>query len=123
MLYLLRAIYYLASAVSLFACLATTASMFIAERAPQSPLYWLITGAVSLFFAFLALLILGITRQLAAIGVLSRAMVDERGAALRARWKRLAVYLVLGGLILLSVLLIVTYAIVARIDQGFAVFG
>ncbi len=123
MLYLLRAIYYLASAVSLFACLATTASMLIAERAPQSPQYWAITGAVSLFFALLALLLFGITGQAAAIGVLSRAMVDERGAALRARWKRLAVYLVLGGLILLSVLLIVTYAIVARIDQGFAVFG
>jgi len=79
--------------------------------------------AVSLFFALAGLLLLGIARQLTAIDVVIWSMTDERGTTLRTRWDRLASYMLLGGMLLLSVLLLITYAIVARIEQRFAVFG
>ncbi|HQR48424.1 MAG TPA: hypothetical protein PL152_03755 [Steroidobacteraceae bacterium] len=123
MLNLLRFTYYLASAVSLFAGLATTASLFMADRAPQSPQYWVVTLAVILFFGLAGLLLLCIGRQLVALGVLAGTATDDHGAILRARWNRLAACMVLGGLVLLPILLLVAYVIVARIEQGFAIFG
>ena len=120
---LLRITYFTAAAVSLFAALMVTASMFIAERAPQSLQFWIITIVVSLIFALIGFLLLGIGRQLFAIGLLAQSMTNEDGALLRGRWRRLAVHMLSGGMLVLLFLLLVTYAILARIDQGFAVFG
>jgi hypothetical protein len=123
MINLIGLTYFSAAAVSLFASLAVTASMLIAERAPQSVQYWTITIAVSLFFIIAGLLLLGIGRHLSALGTLTHSMTDGDGALLKTRWRRLAYYLLLGGMLVLSFLLLATYAILARIDEGFAVFG
>ncbi len=123
MINLIRLTYFSAAAACLFASLAVTASMLIAERAPQSVQYWMITIAVSLFFVFAGLLLLGIGRHLSALGTLAYSMTNGDGALLKRRWRRLAYYLLLGGVVVLSFLLLVTYAILSRIDQGFAVFG
>lgn len=123
MMHLLRIIYFSAAASSLFAALLVTASMFIADRAPQSAQYWHITILVSLVFALIGFLLLGIGRHLFAIGLLAQSMTNDDGALLRSRWRRLAVHVLLGGLLVLLFLLLVTSAILARIDQGFSVFG
>ena len=119
---LLRATYFSAAALSLFAAAMVTVSMLIPERAPQSARFWLITIGVGLFFAVVGLVLLGIGRHLPAIGVLARSTTNE-GALLRSRWRRLAVHMLLGGLLLLPVLLLIAWAILARIDEGFALFG
>ncbi len=123
MLNLLRMTFFSAAAVSLFAALMVTASMFIAERAPHSSQFWIITIVVSLIFALVGFLLLGIGRQLVAIGLLSQSMANDDGARLSSYWRRLAVHMLPGGMLVLLFLLLVTYAILARIDQGFAVFG
>lgn len=123
MITLLRLTYFSASAISLVAALLVTASMLIAERAPQSTQFWIITIAVSVFFAAAGLLLLGIGRHLVGIGLLARSTTNDRSAELTRRWHRLAAHMLAGGLIVLCLLLFVTYVILARIDQGFAVFG
>jgi hypothetical protein len=120
---LLRIIFYTASAVSIFAALMTTASMFIADRTPQGYQYWIVTIVVSLTFVVVGLLLHGIARHASEIGLIARSTDDKHGIGLRKSWGRLAIYLSLGGLMSLAVLLVVAYAIVARINQGFAVFG
>ena len=74
-------------------------------------------------FALAGVLLLGIGRHLAAVGVLAHATQGDRSAELEHRWRRLARHMLGGGLIVLSLLLLITYTILARIDQGFAVFG
>lgn len=123
MIKLLRVTYYSAAALSLFAASAVTVSMLMPERAPHSAQFWIITIAVGLYFAAIGVVLLGIGRHLPAIGVLAKAMRNDEHAELRARWRRLAFHVLLGGLLLLPVLLLITWAILARIDEGFAIFG
>ena len=123
MMNLIRLTYYSASAVCLFASLAVVASMLIAERAPKSLDFWIITIVVGMLLAFAGLLLVGISRQLFAIGALACSMTNRDGALLKRRWWRLASYLLAGGVMVLSLLLLMTYAILSRINQGFAVFG
>jgi hypothetical protein len=123
MMTMLRVTYLAAAALSLFAASMVTASMFIAERAPQSTRFWIITIVVSLFFASIGLMLLNIGRHLPAIGVLARSMTSDDGVQLMSRWRRLAVHMLLGGLVIVFVLLLVSSAILSRIDEGFAVFG
>jgi len=123
MIKLLRVTYYSAAALSLFAASAVTVSMLIPERAPHSAQFWIITIAVGLYFAAIGAVLLAVGRHLPAIGVLAKAMTNDEGTELRSRWRRLAVHMLLGGLLLLPVLLLITWAILARIDEGFAIFG
>ena len=120
---LLRLTYFSASGVSLFAGLMVMASMLIAERAPQSARFWIITIVVSVSFAGAGLLLLAIGRHLVAIGVLVESKTNDGDTVLERRWRRLAGHMLAGGLVVLCLLLLVTYAILARIDEGFAVFG
>ena len=119
----LRVTYYSAAALSLFAASAVTVSMLIPERAPHSAQFWIITIAVGLYFAAIGVVLLGIGRHLPAIGLLAKAMTSDESAELKSRWHRLAVHMLLGGLLLLPVLLLITWAVLARIDEGFAIFG
>jgi cbb3-type cytochrome oxidase subunit 1 len=123
MMNLLRFTYFSAAALSLFAASMVAVSMLIPERAPQSAQFWIITIGVGLYFAVIGLVLLGVARHLPAIGVLAQSITSDDGARLRSRWRRLAVYLLLGGLMLVPVLLLIAWAIVARIDEGFALFG
>jgi len=123
MIKLLRVTYYSAAALSLFAASAVTVSMLMPERAPHSAQFWIITIAVGLYFAAIGVVLLAVGRHLPAIGVLAKAMTNDEGTELRSRWRRLAVHMLLGGLLLLPVLLLITWAILARIDEGFAIFG
>jgi hypothetical protein len=120
---LLRIAYFAAAAISLFAGAAVTASMFITDRASQSSTFWFITVAVSLYFALIGAVLLGVARHLPAINRLAWSLTGDDGARLRHHWRRLAAYMLLGGLLFLPILVLVTYAILARIDEGFAVFG
>jgi cbb3-type cytochrome oxidase subunit 1 len=120
---LLRVTFFSAAAVSLFAASMVTVSMLIPGRAPHSTQFWIITIGVGLYFAALGLVLLGIGRHLPAIGDLAHATTNDEGALLRSRWRRLAVHMLLGGLLVVPVLLLIAYAILARIDEGFALFG
>ena len=112
---MLRLTYFSAAALSLFAASMVAVSMFMPERAPHSPRFWIITIGVGAFLASLGLVLLGIGRHLHAIGVHARSMMGDAGALLRSRYRRLAIHMLAGGLALLPVLLFVAYAIVARI--------
>jgi cbb3-type cytochrome oxidase subunit 1 len=119
----LRLTYFSAAAVSLFAASMVAVSMLIPGRAPQSAQFWIITIGVGLYLAVVGLVLLGIGRHLPAIGVLAQSMTNEDSALLRNRWRRLMIHMLVGGLMLLPVLLLIAWGILARIDEGFALFG
>jgi hypothetical protein len=120
---LLRFTYYSAASLSLFAATMVAVSMFMPDRAPVSLQFWIITIGVGLFLALIGLVLLGVGRHLPAIGALAQSMTGEDGVVLRSHWRRLAAHLLLGGLMLVPVLLLIAWAILARIDEGFALFG
>ena len=111
------------------AILATTsgllviASLFIKERAPTSSEFLAISLAVSAFFLGLGAVLFGVQRQVAAIVDIARTDDGEAARRLATPVNRLVAHLLAGGILLLAVLAVATYAILARIDQGFAVFG
>ena len=121
MLAVFRAVYLCAIALCVTAAALVTASLFIADRAPQSGTFRGISLAVTGFFLTLGLLLFGIRRHAAAIAAI--AGDGAHAADLRTHATRLVVFLLLGGALLLTILAFLTYAILARIDQGFAVFG
>jgi len=57
----------------------------------------------------------------AIVAITADARRDQGEAAPRVH--RLVAHLLAGGILLLALLSVATYAILARIDQGFAVFG
>jgi hypothetical protein len=78
-------------------------------------------GAV---FLGVGVLLLGVRRHVAGIGALAAHTQDaETAQELAAHLNRLVVYLLAGGAFLCAVLGTMTYGILTRIDQGFAVFG
>ena len=95
-----RLAYLLPAGLSMTAAALVTASMVIAERAPQTAWFWGITISVSLLFAILALLLLGIARHLPAIGRIAHSITDESASsALRRHWTRLAAIMAIAGLL------------------------
>lgn len=112
-----------AAALSGAAGLLVTASLFIADRSPRSAEFLGVSLVVSAGLLALGGLLVGIGIE--GIG-LARASADGRLAAgdrLRPRVTRLLAFLSALGLGFCAVLAHVTYAILARLDQGFAVFG
>lgn len=118
-----RGLYVLAAALALFAAALIVSSFFIADRVPQSTSSFILHALIGSFFGATGILLLGVERHSAQIGKLVRTLDQKRAQELQTIFARLLVYLSLGGLMLAAILLILTYAIVARIDQGFAVFG
>ncbi len=118
-----RTVYFCAIALSFSAAALVTTSLFIQDRAPQSVEFLGISLAVTGFFLTLGVLLYGIQRHVAAIAAVTRGRDDEAAEKLGSNVTWLVAYLLLGGSILSAVLGFLTYVILARIDQGFAVFG
>ena len=118
-----RAVYVCAIALCFTAGALVTASLFIPDRAPQSGVFLGISLAVIAFFLTLGVLLHGIRSHVASIAAEARRHDDRTAGQLAAHASRLMVYLLLGGALLCAILGILTYAILARIEQGFAVFG
>lgn len=123
MVVLFRAVYMVAMALSLSAGALVTASLFIADRAPQSGTFLGISLVVTGIFLTLGVLLFGIQRHVAAIAAVARRRDDDTATAVKPDVTRLVAWLLLGGGMLVAMLAVLTYAILARIDQGFAVFG
>jgi len=82
-----------------------------------------ISLAVTGIFLTIGVFLYGVQRHVAAIAVLVRGHHGETAEDLRSNVKGLVAYLLIGGILLAAFLGFLTYAILARIDQGFAVFG
>jgi hypothetical protein len=123
LLYLVRAIYWLAAALSTAAGLLVMASMLIAEHATQTEVIWGITMTVGILFVSMGVLSLGIAHYLLAIGRLVRTMQNEQAVAVWHNWSRLSIVMTIGGAMLDVFLFGAVYGILDRINQGFAVFG
>jgi hypothetical protein len=123
MILALRLVMLLVAVTAFAAAALVTASLFIAERAPQSGAFLAISLLVSAFFTVKGALAFGLQRQMARLrdagATLDAAAAGRFGPPFRA----LARVLLAGGTILAAILLLATYVILARIDQGFAVFG
>jgi nitrogen fixation/metabolism regulation signal transduction histidine kinase len=113
----------IAVALSMAAGVLVTASLFIAERAPQGTTFLWIHMIVSGVFLVLGLLLAGIGREVLGVVRTAAAASDPWAAALQKRLARLLILLTVAGLGLSGILALLTYGILARIDEGFAVFG
>ncbi len=123
MLSLFRLIYWVAASLCLAAALLVTASLFIADRAPTSLQFLGISIAVSAVFLLVGLMIAGIRSRVTRIAHAALAAKGEARAELNREVTALLIYLVAGGSLTCAFMASLTYAILARIDQGFAVFG
>jgi len=123
MVVLFRLIYLCTALLSSAAGVLVIASFFIADRAPHGTEFIGIHLAVGAVFMGLGVLLSGIQRHAAGIAVLTAEHGGETAQEEATHVKWLLTYLVVGGALLCAVLGLMTYAILARIDQGFAVFG
>jgi hypothetical protein len=123
MVVVLRFVYAFGAVLSTAAAVLVTASLFIAERAPQSTKFLAISLVVSAVFAGVGLVFFGIQRHVAAVSAATRGQGGEPARELATHLRRLVSYLLAGGAFVCMVLALLGYAILARIDQGFAVFG
>jgi hypothetical protein len=123
MLLLFRLLYLCAALLAIVAGALVIASLFIQDRAPQSTHMLAIHLAVGAAYLGVGGLLLGVQRQVAGIAVLAHGDDGETAQALVAHINRLLAYLLAGGAFLCVVLGLMAYAILSRIDQGFAVFG
>jgi hypothetical protein len=118
-----RLLYLCAALLAIAAGAVVTASVFIPERAPQSSEMLGVHLAVGAVFLGVGVVLLGVQRHVAGIAALARGHDGEPGRELETHVSRLLGYLLAGGAFLCAALGLMTYAILARIDQGFAVFG
>jgi hypothetical protein len=123
MVAIFRILYLCAALLSSAAGSFVFASFFIADRAPQSTESVGIHLAVGAVFLGVGVVLLGIQRHVAGIAALAYGDDGEPARELAAHLRRLLAYLLAGGAFLCAVLGLMTYVILARIDQGFAVFG
>jgi len=119
-----RLVYLCAALLSVAAGALVIASFFIPDRAPQGTEFLGIHLAVGAVFLGVSVLLAGIQRDVAGIAVLAaHGHVGETAQRLAAHLSRLLVYLLAGGAFLCALFGALTYGILERIDQGFAVFG
>jgi hypothetical protein len=78
---------------------------------------------VGVVFLAVGVLLFGIQQQVGRIAALAHGDEGETMRELAAQLSRLLRYLVAGGVLLCAILGALTLGILARIDQGFAVFG
>jgi hypothetical protein len=112
-----------AAALSVAATILVTASLFIADRAPESTEFLGISLFISGIFLVIGLLLIGIELQVVGIARITATRETEVMERLGRRVSRLLVFLVIAGLAMCCLLGFMTYAVIVRIDQGFAVFG
>jgi hypothetical protein len=111
------------AALSLVAGALVFASLFMADRSPVSMSSLYLHTFVSTVFLALGLVLLGIRVQ--ALGLVRVIAAGDPPTSLRLEQRvfRLLLLLSCAATGLCGILAIVAYAILARIDQGFAVFG
>ncbi len=117
------AFFNLSAVLCLAAGLLVTASLCTADNSPHTAQVWSISLIVSVVFFALGTLLWAIKSQLVQIAHLAVGRTQQNGIALERRVVRLLFLLSVGALGLCASLAILTYAILVRIDQGFAVFG
>jgi hypothetical protein len=118
-----RLVYASAAFLAMVAGALVTGSLFIADRAPQSTRFLGISLAVSAVLAGVGFVLFGIQRHVAAVATAVRGDDADPSQDLPMHVDRLVVYLLAGGVLVCALLAVLTYAILARLDQGFAVFG
>jgi hypothetical protein len=118
-----RLLYLCAALLASAAGALVIASLFIQDRAPRSTEMLVIHLIIGVVFLGVGLLLFGIQRHVLGIAAVARGHDGEPARELATHVHRLIVYLLVGGAFLCAVLGVMTYAILARIDQGFAVFG
>jgi hypothetical protein len=123
MVVVLRFVYTCAALLSMAAGTLVTASFFIARHAPQGTRFLFISLVVSAVFLGASLVLVGIRRHVAAIVAAVRGHDAESARELATQVNRLVAYLLAGGAFVCVVLGSLTYGILQRIGQGFAVFG
>ena len=123
MVVVFRLVYLCAALVSSAAGVLVILSLFIQDRAPQSTVMLGIHLTVGAIFLGVAVLLLGIQRHVAGVAALGYGHDGERAQDLMGHLNRLLAYLLVGGAFLCAVLGIMTYGILTRIDEGFALFG
>jgi len=123
MVVVFRLVYLCAALLASAAGALVILSLFIQDRAPQSTVMLGIHLTVGAIFLGVAVLLLGIQRHVAGVAALGYGHDGERAPDLVGHLNRLLAYLLVGGAFLCAVLGIMTYGILTRIDEGFAVFG
>jgi hypothetical protein len=119
-----RFLYRCAAILSGAAGVLVIASFFIPDRALHSTEFLGIHLGVGAVYLSLGFLLLGIQRHVVGIAALAARVHDAgTGRELSAHLSRLLAYLLAGGAFLCAVFAAMTFGILERIDQGFAVFG
>lgn len=109
--------------VALLDAALIVASLLIADRAPVSAQAWTVSLIVVALFLLIAALCAGVGRQAGRIGALAPVVEGAAAARLRGALASLGWLLFGAALVGGTILLLAGYVILARIDQGFAVFG
>lgn len=112
-----------AAALSGAAGVLVTASLFITDRSPQSAVSLNIHRFVSGVFLGISALLIAIEVQVIGLAKAAGALDLVTGQRVRMRITWLLALLGIAGLFLCCVMALITYGILARIDEGFAVFG
>ena len=124
MIVVFRLVYLGAALLASAAGVLVIASRFIPDRTPQGTEFLGIHLAVGAVFLGMGVLLLGIQRHVAGIAALAaHGHAAETAQELADHLSRLLAYLLAGGAFLCAVLGAMTYGILERIGQGFAVFG
>jgi hypothetical protein len=122
MILLFQLIYACAAFLSIAVAVLIVASLFIADRTPRSMEFLGVSLVVGAVFVGIGVLAIGIRRNVTAVATLDTGH-DAIASRLAIYGRRLLVYLIAAGALLCAVLGLLTYAILERIGQGFAVFG
>lgn len=113
----------IAVALSMAAGLLVTASFFIPERAPPGPTFVWIHLIASGVFLVLGFLLAGIGVEVFGVVRTAAAAADPWIGALRQRLACLLILLTVAELGFSAILALLSWGILSRIDEGFAVFG
>lgn len=111
------------AALAVLDAVLVTASLFMTDRAPVSPEYFGISFAVTIFFLVFGGLALAIQRQMGRLSAAGLGLAEPARAAIERNFRPLVGQFLLAGLLFGFLLAAVSYGILARIDQDFAVFG
>ncbi len=123
MLALLRALLITIAALAALSAALIIASLFITDRAPVSTQAFVVSLVVSALFLVIAGVAAGIRRHVGRLASAGAALPETAGAAFHGAFGALVRYLLVGAGMMALFLALLTYIILARIDQNFAVFG
>ncbi len=123
MVVVLKWVYLAAALLAAVAGVLVTSSLFIASPALQSTKFLGIGLVVSGAFGVAAVVLFGIRQHVAAVAAAVGGPGCVSAPALAAHVRRLVAHLLAAGAFVCVLLALLTFAILGRIGQGFAVFG